>query len=237
MSRRCDHGEHAGHAARSGGGGPTGAARQPGPSARSARQARRGPGADRHSRLFRAPRGLGAAAAALKSEIAERSRAEEALRVSEEKHRIVADNSYEWEFWLDPRGAFIYTSPSCERITGFSASQFLPTLPLHLDLAQIAHSGGCPVLVYLLRTPPCLVIGHVCSHPRRGPPPLDDTTGSGYMMEVDKPCEDLRPARLTQGGEGNSYGPRTGCADTGEPGRSGEVEPARVINKAFSSGA
>ncbi len=55
----------------------------------------------------------------------ERKRIEEALRNSEEKYRIVADNAYDWEFWLDPDGKFVYTSPSCERIIGYSARDFM----------------------------------------------------------------------------------------------------------------
>jgi PAS domain S-box-containing protein len=54
----------------------------------------------------------------------DRKRAEEALRASETKYRIVADNTYNWEFWLSPEGRFIYTSPSCERITGHKPADF-----------------------------------------------------------------------------------------------------------------
>lgn len=61
----------------------------------------------------------------LQVEVRERTRIEEALRRSELKYRIVADNTYGWEFWLDPDGTFVYVSPSCERITGYSARQFL----------------------------------------------------------------------------------------------------------------
>jgi PAS domain S-box-containing protein len=55
----------------------------------------------------------------LQLEIAERKRIEEALRVSEEKYRLVADFTYDWEDWLDPSGKYIYVSPSCEWITGY----------------------------------------------------------------------------------------------------------------------
>jgi PAS domain S-box-containing protein len=61
----------------------------------------------------------------LELEIARRSRVEAALRTSEEKYRFVADNTYEWEFWLDPKGALVYSSPSSERITGYSSAAFL----------------------------------------------------------------------------------------------------------------
>ena len=53
-----------------------------------------------------------------------------ALLESEERYRIVADNTYDWEFWLSPDGHFIYSSPSCKRITGYEADAFRrdPTL-------------------------------------------------------------------------------------------------------------
>ena len=55
--------------------------------------------------------------------ITARKLAEIALRISEEKYRIVADNTYDWEFWRGPDGRFVYVSPSCERITGHAADR------------------------------------------------------------------------------------------------------------------
>lgn len=57
-------------------------------------------------------------------DISERKRAEEALRASEAKYRVVADNTYAWEFWMAPDGCLDYSSPSCERITGYTAKEF-----------------------------------------------------------------------------------------------------------------
>jgi PAS domain S-box-containing protein len=48
----------------------------------------------------------------------------EELRLKEEKYRIVADNTYDWEFWITHDGKFIYNSPSCTRITGYDPDQF-----------------------------------------------------------------------------------------------------------------
>lgn len=56
--------------------------------------------------------------------ITERKRAEESLREATVKYRIVADNTYNWEFWLSPEGRFIYTSPSCRRISGHEVEEF-----------------------------------------------------------------------------------------------------------------
>ena len=58
-------------------------------------------------------------------DIAERKRADEALRQSEEKYRIVADNTFDWEFWTDREGRFVYCSPSCERVTDHAVSEFM----------------------------------------------------------------------------------------------------------------
>jgi PAS domain S-box-containing protein len=46
------------------------------------------------------------------------------LRDSEERLRTVADFTYDWEYWLDPDGDYVYVSPSCERITGYRADEF-----------------------------------------------------------------------------------------------------------------
>jgi PAS domain S-box-containing protein len=43
---------------------------------------------------------------------------------SELRYRIVADFTYDWEYWLAPDGSLRYVSPSCERITGYSAEEF-----------------------------------------------------------------------------------------------------------------
>jgi PAS domain S-box-containing protein len=66
----------------------------------------------------------------LQQELAERKRVEEEFRASETKYRIVADNTYDWEFWTDAKNQYVYISPSCRRMTGVSAEEFKanPTL-------------------------------------------------------------------------------------------------------------
>lgn len=51
--------------------------------------------------------------------------AEEALRESEQRFRTVADYYYDWEYWRGPNGEFLYLSPSCERITGYSQYELI----------------------------------------------------------------------------------------------------------------
>jgi two-component system, cell cycle sensor histidine kinase and response regulator CckA len=43
---------------------------------------------------------------------------------SEEKFRTVADHIHDWEYWRSPDGSLVYVSPSCMRITGYSAEEF-----------------------------------------------------------------------------------------------------------------
>ncbi len=69
-------------------------------------------------------------------DITEEKWAKEKERARERKYRIVADNTYDWEYWLDPEYRFIYSSPSCERITGYNAEEFLANPDL---LDQIIH--------------------------------------------------------------------------------------------------
>ncbi|MBI9079946.1 MAG: PAS domain-containing sensor histidine kinase [Pseudodesulfovibrio sp.] len=49
----------------------------------------------------------------------------EKLAESEERFRTVADFTHDWEYWRGPDGAFLYMSPSCERVTGYSRSEFM----------------------------------------------------------------------------------------------------------------
>ncbi|MBF0499794.1 MAG: PAS domain S-box protein [Candidatus Riflebacteria bacterium] len=69
----------------------------------------------------------------------------EELRLSEDRYRIVAEFTHDWEYWRAPDGKILYMSPSCERITGYSAAEFMnnPSLLLHIthpeDRSMIEH--------------------------------------------------------------------------------------------------
>jgi PAS domain S-box-containing protein len=58
-------------------------------------------------------------------DVTDRERAQTTLKEAELKYRTVADNTYDFEFWLDPKGNYLYVSPSCKRITGYNAKEFL----------------------------------------------------------------------------------------------------------------
>lgn len=49
--------------------------------------------------------------------------ANQALEVSEQKFRTLADNTTDWEFWIGPDGRQIYNSPSCEHIIGYTREE------------------------------------------------------------------------------------------------------------------
>ena len=64
-----------------------------------------------------------------------------ALEKSEERYRMVADYNYDWESWIGPDGAYLYVSPSCERISGYSPDRFLADPDF---LARIVHHEDIP---------------------------------------------------------------------------------------------
>jgi len=76
------------------------------------------------------------AVASFSRDVTESKRAVEALRESENKFRIVADNTYDFEFWLDPDGKYVYVSPSCERVTGYKPAEFLADPELRFKIAH-----------------------------------------------------------------------------------------------------
>ena len=68
--------------------------------------------------------------------IADRRRVQEALRASEERYRMVADYTYDMEYWVSPDRKIRYMSPACERLTGYPAQAFFDD-PQLLD--RIVH--------------------------------------------------------------------------------------------------
>ncbi|MEW5725312.1 MAG: PAS domain S-box protein, partial [Thermodesulfobacteriota bacterium] len=60
----------------------------------------------------------------------------EALRESEERCRTVADFTYNWEYWRAPDGKVLYMSPSCERLTGYRAEEFIENPALLKDIVH-----------------------------------------------------------------------------------------------------
>lgn len=61
----------------------------------------------------------------LKEEIHKRKQKEKSLLKAEEKYRTVADYTSNWETWIGTDGKFIYVSPSCIDVTGYSVDEFM----------------------------------------------------------------------------------------------------------------
>ena len=60
--------------------------------------------------------------------------AEQELEKSDLKFRTIADFSYDWDAWLTPDGSYAYTSPSCERVTGYPPEKFLEDSDFFADI-------------------------------------------------------------------------------------------------------
>ena len=69
-------------------------------------------------------------------DITDRKMAEDEIRSKEEQFRTIADFTYDWEYWLQSDGSLSYNSPSCLRITGRKADDYINDPDL---LVKIAH--------------------------------------------------------------------------------------------------
>ncbi len=58
-------------------------------------------------------------------DIHDRREAQERLAASEERYRILADYSPEWQYWVGASGDYLYVSPGCEAVCGYSPQAFL----------------------------------------------------------------------------------------------------------------
>jgi diguanylate cyclase (GGDEF)-like protein/PAS domain S-box-containing protein len=77
-------------------------------------------------------------------DISERKQAEERLRASEDRYRIVAETTHDWAFWQAPDDRFIYSSPSCKHVTGHEADEFVQDPEL---LLNILHPNDRAILL------------------------------------------------------------------------------------------
>lgn len=61
---------------------------------------------------------------------------EQALRESEEKYRTIANFTYDWESWRAPDGPYLYISPSCKRISGYTVAEFMDDQNLMIKITH-----------------------------------------------------------------------------------------------------
>jgi PAS domain S-box-containing protein len=69
------------------------------------------------------------------------------LNQSEEKYRILADYSPNWEYWMAPDGSYLYVSPACEHESGYTPQDFFDDADLmdkiiHPDDLAAWHQSG-----------------------------------------------------------------------------------------------
>ena len=86
--------------------------------------------------------------------VSDRKQAEQALVDSEERYRLVTENMTDLVCLHEPDGRFIYVSPSCHHLLGYSPEELIGKEPYQLfhpdDLDQIntSHQGvleGAPL--------------------------------------------------------------------------------------------
>ncbi|MBW2593994.1 MAG: PAS domain S-box protein, partial [Deltaproteobacteria bacterium] len=58
------------------------------------------------------------------------------LLEAEKRYRMVADFTFDWEYWEGPDGKLIYVSPSCKRITGYTPQEFMEKPGLIQDIIK-----------------------------------------------------------------------------------------------------
>jgi PAS domain S-box-containing protein len=72
----------------------------------------------------------------------ERKRAEDALIESEHKFHTLLDWTYDWEIWMDPQDRIVYSSPACERITGYRPDELIASPSLLKSMLHPEDQGS-----------------------------------------------------------------------------------------------
>lgn len=56
------------------------------------------------------------------------------IRKEKEKYQLISDFTQDWEFWIDPKAGFIWISPSCNDLTGYTPNEFFKNPGLFYEL-------------------------------------------------------------------------------------------------------
>ena len=56
------------------------------------------------------------------------------IKEEKEKYQLISDFAQDWEFWIDPKANFIWISPSCNDLTGYTPDEFFKNPSLFYEL-------------------------------------------------------------------------------------------------------
>lgn len=64
-------------------------------------------------------------------------RADQEIKASQDQLKIIADHTYDWEYWRGPSGVYLWISPSCQEISGYPPERFMG--PNRMRMRDIIH--------------------------------------------------------------------------------------------------
>ena len=92
------------------------------------------------STLIKDEKGASIGIVGLAKDISDLKLMQRELWKSEKQFRLLADHTYDWEYWINPNGEYVYLSPSCERITGYTAEEFITNKKLLQEITKTEYA-------------------------------------------------------------------------------------------------
>jgi PAS domain S-box-containing protein len=89
-----------------------------------------------NARILKNSKGIPIGSEGVIRDISERKKVEADFHKSEEKFRMLANFTYDWEYWLAPDNSILYISPSSERISGYTPEEFIENPDLMLTIVH-----------------------------------------------------------------------------------------------------
>jgi PAS domain S-box-containing protein len=69
-------------------------------------------------------------------DVTERVLTEQSVRESELRFRMIADFTYDWEYWQGMQGEILYINPACQRVSGYTQAEFISKPALLIDIVH-----------------------------------------------------------------------------------------------------